>query len=166
MAFVWGRRKMISGGRNRAWKSMKEVGAVRGEKLGLQTWQQKSLSSLNLSICPFPIPPLLVLPPVPKSGILSWRDGMYVHGYVQPLLPQTADLLQLSSPLSSGQHHMLLQLPPPNRELQPFFCSPSLLLSWVLFVLLSLPHFSTFLCKERSPVLETISQSEHFSLLL
>jgi len=35
MAFAWGRRKTISGGRIRAWKSMKEVGAVRGEKLGL-----------------------------------------------------------------------------------------------------------------------------------
>lgn len=62
------------------------------------------------------------------------------------------------------EHHMLLQLPPPSRELQPFSCSPSLLLSCVLFVLLSLLQFST-LRKERSPVFETISQSEHFSLL-
>ena len=165
MAFALGRRNVISSGRIRAWKSMKEVGVVRGEKLGLYSWQQKSLSSLNLFMCPFPLHPLLVLPPVPKSGILSWRDGMYVHGYVQRLLPQAAKLLQLSSPPSSGQPHMLLQLPPTQPREAAILLLSICLLSCVLFVLLLLPHFSTFLCKERAPVLETISQSEHFSLL-
>ena len=79
MAFSWGRRKVISGGRIGAWKSMKDAGAVRGEKLGLQTWQQKPLSSLNLSICPFPLHPLLVLPSVPKSGSTVSKAGEMVY---------------------------------------------------------------------------------------
>lgn len=141
MAFAWGRRKTISGGRIRAWKSMKEVGAVRGEKLGLQTWQQKSLSPLNLSIFPFPIPLLLVLPPVPKSGILSWRDGVYVHGYVQPLLPQTADLLQLSSPPSSGNTTCCFSY---HRPAGSFSHSPALHLFFFHVFCLSSCRFCSF----------------------
>ena len=111
MAFAWGRRKVISGGRIGAWKSMKKVGAVRGEKLG----QQKPLSSLSLSICPFPLHPLLVLPPVPtKSGSAVSKAGEMacMSMAMSSLSSPAADLFQLSSPPSSGQHHMQLRLPP------------------------------------------------------
>ena len=58
--------------------------------------------------------------------------------------PQTADLLQLSSPPSSGQHHMLLQLPPTQPRdsavlllsISSFVCSVCPLAASALFNLL------------------------------
>lgn len=139
MAFAWWRRKVISGGRNRTWKS-REVWKRLGqsevkiwewllsqelERWCVSPWLLSSLSSPKLQTC---------------SG------------------PQLPDPQGITTPCFS--YH--LPLPPWPRDPDHSSCSPSLLLSCVLFFLLLLPHFSTFLCKERTPIVKTITPVRTF----